>query len=94
MKKSAETLQRFSGHPVSMQVKLSCHNFMTSAVLWHNLSCRYGWLDRYETTRLPVLQFHFNVCTVFCVVSGVPRYSVISTLCKSFVFSTNLRVRA
>jgi len=26
--------------------------------------------------------------------SGVPRYSVISTFCKSFVFSTNWRVWA
>jgi len=38
----AAPLRRFSEHPAGIEVRFSFHNFMASAVVWLNLSCRYA----------------------------------------------------
>ena len=66
-----------------LQCRLCCAGYSFSS------SLRQG-----ENTHMSAILRWGNVSLILNIYSGVPRYSVISTLCKSFVFSTNWRVTA
>jgi len=71
---------------------MSCQAKTTTLNLLYTLKCKTTFASYLYLLKMHLLDSFTTVMQVLRTYSQVPGHSVISTWCKSFVFSTNLRV--